>query len=580
MKDLVFQLRSPMGIVPFVGAGMSQPLGFPGWRDFLTRASEWHSDPPSVLKAIEDGQYEEAATLLWQQDPDAFQRSVRRDFTRSYTDAQLAATAIRLLPMIASGPVITTNFDHVLEDVFRHAGHPFERVVAGPQPDHVIRAMHRNEHVLLKMHGDAEDRTFRTFTGKEYDRNYEALPPLQRILYTNRPLLFLGCSLDRDRTLAVLETIHKEVPGLGHYGIVAASNHVETQRKRRKRLNELGISPLWYPPGEYVWIRELLENLIREASTRLLAEPRVQPSGTTARIIRSLASHDAPVCPGVATPVMERIAQKIVNGEIAFFLGSGVHLGAFPDARRFFDWLAERFDLDRTGLDRAEIAEYVGDRAGRAELWQESRKSLLTDGVMHSVVFDFLARLPGTSLIVTTNYDLLLEEIFFQLGKPFHLLYYQRDGPYEGHFLHRDLSGAIRLIEEPDHVRRFQGEAHVVVKLDGGIAWDERMPESVVITPSDSHAAAGRLPGALPFAVRTELEQRSMLVMGSSLRDPHVQRLVRWAAKHRRAWAIQSDSRGAGWEGFWSESGVDLLFCDLNHFIPALHSAVDRLMPR
>ena len=66
------------------------------------------------------------------------------------------------------GPVITTNFDHVIETAFVDAGRPFVAVITGPQPDSVIGAMHRNEHALIKIHGDARDRSARALTEEEY----------------------------------------------------------------------------------------------------------------------------------------------------------------------------------------------------------------------------------------------------------------------------------------------------------------------------------------------------------------------------------------------------------------------------
>ena len=39
------------------------------------------------------------------------------------------------------------------------------KLITGSEPDNIIRAMHRNEHVLIKIHGDALDRSARVLTG-------------------------------------------------------------------------------------------------------------------------------------------------------------------------------------------------------------------------------------------------------------------------------------------------------------------------------------------------------------------------------------------------------------------------------
>ena len=136
----------------------------------------------------------------------------------------MSTGAVSLLPLICKGPSITTNFDRVLEAAFRVAVNRFDRPITALEPDNVIRAMHRNEHVLIKMHGDALDRSARVFTGVEYRRQYgsapasgrsgrrQGIPMLARIMFTNRPLLFLGCSLDKDQTLEVLGELHRGSP--------------------------------------------------------------------------------------------------------------------------------------------------------------------------------------------------------------------------------------------------------------------------------------------------------------------------------------------------------------------------------
>jgi hypothetical protein len=45
---------------------------------------------------------------------------------------------------------------------------------------------------------------------------------LALINFTNRPLLFLGCSLDKDRTVTVLKEIHNRLPTPTHYAVMEA----------------------------------------------------------------------------------------------------------------------------------------------------------------------------------------------------------------------------------------------------------------------------------------------------------------------------------------------------------------------
>lgn len=609
---LVRQLRSPMGVVPFVGAGLSVPFGFPQWSKFLTAASEFYSNPEQVLDLVAKGDYIEAGSLLWEESADRFQMRVASAFGMNVSPEQTQSAAVGLLPALGAGPVITTNFDHVLETAFRAADSPFENIITGPQPDNLIGAMHRNEHVLIKMHGDASDRSARVFTGKEYGVQYAkasesgdsrsperpaTISQLLLILFTNRPLLFLGCSLDRDRTLNVLRDIKKDLPGLNHYAILAAEFGINQHRRRRLELNEYGVSPLWFYPGDFSRITSLLQELIQEASTRVVWKPAPSgapppppdanlPGAPRPEPAPSFITSEPSAVPDELASTLKRIAHRIVAGRMAFFLGAGVHLTELLAARGFYDSLARDYDLEQAY--RADIAQYMVDLEGRAEAWATARQRLSTTGLQPSVVLQFLVQLPklfrhvgkvklAQQWILTTNYDTMLEHLLDANGEPFHLLYYQADGPDEGHFLHRSPDGVIRAIERPQNVRLLEG-AHVIVKLDGGVAAYEHLSESVAISPMDFAVSAGRLPTALPAVVLDTLRSRSLLVLGSSLEPVHVQRLIRWSTEGTcttKTWAIQNKVTQDA-QRYWAAARVSLQVCELADFIPALWSHVSR----
>jgi hypothetical protein len=591
---LVGQLRSPMGVVPFVGAGLSVDFGFPGWPKFLKDAAEFHTDPSTVLKLIEENNLIEAATQL-AQSPDRFQFLVEKAFGRQVSEEQARTGAVAYLPKLASGPVITTNFDRVLEAAFQVAGVPFDDSITGVEPDNVIRAMHRNKHILIKMHGDALDRSARVFTGLEYDKQYPNISRLAWIMFTNRPLLFLGASLDKDRTLDVLEKIHADLPGLTHYGVLAASYSIGGMRKRRRELDQVGISPLWYLPGNFKTIERILADLIQEASTRLIWKPKQQNDQFSRKtpVPDNSASFGLPQVT-VESQISEkhirvsrRLARRIVNGRLAFFLGAGAHLKRELSARAYYKSIAEEHGIEESELQRAEAAQFIVDCEGRADAWISAKERLPTDESQTSLVYRFLAELPGllrnsgrndssTLWMLTTNYDVMLEKVFEKAQEPFHLFYYQVDGKDVGRFLHREPDGTIRVIERPQNVGSFRDGAHIIVKLDGGIPYDPHFTETVAISPIDFGISAGRLTSALPEAIRRVLRERSMLILGSSLKDPHVQNLVRWSTGTTRltkTWAAGLDWTSTE-ERFWSVAGVELLTCPFTQFIPALRSEV------
>jgi hypothetical protein len=602
---LVAQLRSPVGIVPFVGAGLSIPFGFPGWPKFLREAAAFHRAPDEVLKLVKRNRLIEAASKLYKPSPDRFQRLVEKWFGAPVPEDQVRTGAVSLLPLIARGPSITTNFDRVLETAFRAAGAAFEKPITGGEPDNVIRAMHRNEHALIKIHGDALDRSARVFTGLEYQRQYGAdsaknrrarqagIPMLARIMFTNRPLLFLGCSIERDRTLDVLADLHSQISGVTHYAVIAADYSIKKIPKRRNELDRYGISPLWFLPGDFDGIEKILKDLVHESSTQLIwrnATPSAAwPPVTARKDAHAAAAATAASVSREAKRLIRRMAPRIANGEVIFFLGAGIHLGELPTAHRLYSELGKDYGISEKESYGADVAQYVIDREGRDRAWKVMKK-LLGVSAKPSVVCEFLAELPGLlrgrankdahhQYLLTTNYDTVLEETFASRNERFHLFSYQADGRHVGQFAHRDLAGSIRIVERPQNVLSPSDPANVIVKVDGGMSWDPNVPETVAIAPLEFSVSSGRLPGAFPVFIQQALRTRTLLLLGSSLHDPHIQRIVRWSAGGSRAiktFAVlkpiwPDDAK------YWPAAGVELLECDLKDFIPALRGELESL---
>ena len=64
IESIVESLRSPTGIIPFIGAGMSHDYGAPMWGDFLELAASSDNERAQVKRLIDEGKYEDAAQVL------------------------------------------------------------------------------------------------------------------------------------------------------------------------------------------------------------------------------------------------------------------------------------------------------------------------------------------------------------------------------------------------------------------------------------------------------------------------------------------------------------------------------------
>jgi hypothetical protein len=268
---LVRLCRSGPGVVPFVGAGMSMSFGMRGWTNFLRHRGGLVGTAfqENIERRIQSGEYEEAAEdLLSELGENRLVDAVEAEFGPAKLQGIQLGGAVAWVPRLSRGPVITTNFDIVLERTFEQAGRAFKAVIRGVDQDMTARAVYENERFLLKIHGDARSRTERVLTLSEYERTYgridplggpeaERLPPLLEQIFVSRSLLFLGCSLEHDRTVAVLKRAARHIR-LNHYAIVERPKGNEVFRDRRSQLWGMGIRPIFYAAGKHGLIADIL----------------------------------------------------------------------------------------------------------------------------------------------------------------------------------------------------------------------------------------------------------------------------------------------------------------------------------
>lgn len=235
-------------VVPFVGAGLSQSSGYPGWTAFLEKlCDETRITSNDLKKMLSDGLYEEAAQALADDMPAG---SFNEELENVFCSENAVKGAIHFLPHIFKGPVITTNFDNVLKQCFDKI-RPFSEILLGGDALEIKRYLGRNENVLVKLHGKANSGKNRVLTKKEYDSFYDQSNSLTNVIKSiaSNQLLFIGCSLGVDRTLKVLIEIAQEHGydnTVRHYAFLPLFNDAE-RLERRDALAEANIFPIWYP---------------------------------------------------------------------------------------------------------------------------------------------------------------------------------------------------------------------------------------------------------------------------------------------------------------------------------------------
>ena len=260
-------------VIPFVGAGLSADV-YPQWKDVLKELSKKLTDNRDEVKnLIKSKEYEKAAERIANSRPPMlFYNDMLEIFNENkLRGANLNETAAYTLPFIfPEKPVITTNYDRLLEQVYSKNGRPFENICTH-NSHAALAAAQRSLHFLFKIHGDIGSKYVHeddiVFTAESYDRHYAQDGDLVKTLKThfeNSQMLFLGCSLEYDRTF----TTFKDVCGsteLQHFAILPCKK--KDIGSKLKLFGKERIFPIFFNPKSPIGfkaVRIILDNLLRE----------------------------------------------------------------------------------------------------------------------------------------------------------------------------------------------------------------------------------------------------------------------------------------------------------------------------
>lgn len=253
-------------VLPFVGAGMSKPSGFPMWAAFLKDLAQ---NDPDVLdrveQSIEEGRFADAAQVI----ADNLGENMLAEQIENYFAGNMFSPEgpVRLIPELFKLGCVTSNFDHVLEKIYENNEQAFAEVFSGANIIDAPREATNGSNVLFKIHGTAASRNGRVLTTREYDQAYgnaRTVPGTLNYLITNRSLLFMGCSLATDRTITAMREIKamNGAAGLRHYAFLEDPGQPH-RTPRHAELEQAEIHPIWYPVEDHEtdhdsWLENLL----------------------------------------------------------------------------------------------------------------------------------------------------------------------------------------------------------------------------------------------------------------------------------------------------------------------------------
>jgi SIR2-like domain len=188
--------------VLFVGAGLSQGAGLPGWVGLLNRILSWYdengvrlADLADIQRLIEEKDLLPAAEAIKDGvNPEIF----RRTLSSIMDDESISPSPTHLLlPTIPFAAVLTSNYDRLLERAYGKVAH-LPWVITHSSGTALTAALHERRFYILKVHGTIEHVETIVLGRRSYRElmhGNEAYVEHIRTLLRTKTLLFVGFSL-------------------------------------------------------------------------------------------------------------------------------------------------------------------------------------------------------------------------------------------------------------------------------------------------------------------------------------------------------------------------------------------------
>jgi len=316
---------------------------------------------------------------------------------------------------------------------------------------------------------------------------------------------------------------------------------------------------------------------------------------------------------------IEDVVGAIMEGEVIPFFGAGVNLfdrmeredyhpGEYlPSGSELSRYLASKYRYsgpDKTDLSR--VSQYASLMRGPRSLYN-SLGEVFDGDYPTTELHRFFARLPGLlrkkkskrpyQLILTTNYDDVLEQAFRAEGEAYDLITYIAKKPNLGKFWHVPHNGHVRdsiLIDEPNTYRDlpFKGlmpERTVILKIHGMVertsnrelAQADELHDSFVITEDDyiDYLASTDISRLVPYQLKLKLTNSGFLFLGYGLRDWNLRvimhRIWRDQDLHSTSWAIQLKADDLD-KKFWEAHNVNIFESSLETYIKELERELSK----
>jgi hypothetical protein len=308
---------------------------------------------------------------------------------------------------------------------------------------------------------------------------------------------------------------------------------------------------------------------------------------------------------------LDLICDPLLKGQVIPFLGAGVNLcgqklegawhpatGQAPSGLDLAKHLAGKHDYpkDENNVDLLRVSQYVEVKSTEGTLYRALHDVFDRDFPM-TPVHRFLASFPALrrskgfkdryQVILTTNYDDILERAFRRQDQPFDVLTYdaRTKSSSFGKFWHRSWDDKIdQVITSPNEYQGLLGDRTVILKIHGAIERrnEEGTEDSYVISEDHyiDYMAHERTLNRFPIPIKEKLIANSFLFLGYSLRDWNMRILWRQIWKDQKleqqSWAVAEKIETVD-RLFWSKRDVAIIDADLAGFVQNLEEKIQAM---
>ncbi|MBI3521097.1 MAG: SIR2 family protein [Bacteroidetes bacterium] len=259
--------------VPFVGAGISSQIGFPTWKQHLIEQGKTSGIKATQLtKLLDGGQYEK---LIEEIEVKGFRDAFLRQIKDTFSEEVEPNDTYRLITDLFPNKVLTTNYDQTLEQAYKIFKSSKIQII---ESSNILENLDYTRTTVIKLHGDINYPPKCIISKKQYEDAYgngsldlsKDIPSLLKYYFETKSLLFLGCSLNRDRTMEVFKEIKDANPNevFSHFTFEAMPETKKELEARNNYLAGIGIAAIWYPKGRYEYIEQMLRLALNELRYR------------------------------------------------------------------------------------------------------------------------------------------------------------------------------------------------------------------------------------------------------------------------------------------------------------------------